>query len=134
MFSQKLLSISAALAMTAGSALIVATPAIGQSRQVVVTAPRDEALPTRHVTYADLNLAVQADQARLHRRIGIAVRDVCRESVGLMPPRFLEQECKSIAWAGARPQVDRAVQRAREIAATGTSPIAAGSIMISLKK
>lgn len=132
MQQDKFLSMSVAMAVTGESFAIIAAPAYGQSRQVVVTAPRDEALPTRRVTYADLNLASHKDQSRLKRRVGTAVRDVCRESVGLMPPKFLDLECRLITWSGARPQNDRAIARAQEIAASGSSSIAAGSIAISL--
>jgi UrcA family protein len=86
------------------------------------------------VSYADLNLVMTGDQKRLVYRVRAAVRDVCQESVGLMPPKFLDQQCRAFAWDGAEPQIDRAIQRAREIAATGSSSIAAGSISISLMK
>jgi hypothetical protein len=40
--------------------------------------------------------------------------------------------CSGLAWDGARPQILRAVQRAREIAATGSSSIAAAAITITI--
>lgn len=131
MFWGKTLSISAALAATVATA--AAAPALGQSRPVVVTAPRDEALPTRRVGYADLDLAKHAGQATLTRRVGAAVREVCVESLGQLPPLLLGQQCRSTAWGSARPQMDRAIQRAREIAQNGTSSIAAGAITISIE-
>jgi hypothetical protein len=41
-------------------------------------------------------------------------------------------KCDNRAWGEARPQIARAVQRAHDIASTGTSPIAAAAITISL--
>ena len=123
------LSVSLILAASAG---IAATSAQAQSGPVTVTAPAAEAVPTRRVSYADLNLANERDQAVLDRRVRFAVRDVCRESVGLMPPNFLEQRCHSQAWNGARPQIAQAVLRAQQIAAAGSSLIAAAPIAISL--
>ncbi len=42
------------------------------------------------------------------------------------------KSCDTSAWGGARPQIARAVQRAREIAATGSSTIAAAAITIAV--
>ena len=128
----KLLSLYAALIVTAGPAALIATPAFAQNRSVVVTAPRDDLVPTRRVTYADLNLASLSGEKALNRRVGAAVLGVCKESVGLQPLPFVEQSCREWAWHGAKPQIARAVQRAREIASTGTSSIAAASIAISI--
>jgi hypothetical protein len=46
--------------------------------------------------------------------------------------RFEMHRCSGLAWDGARPQILRAVQRAREIAATGSSSIAAAAITITI--
>lgn len=125
------LSVSLALAATAG---IAAAPAPAQPGPVTVTAPPPEPVPTRRVSYADLDLANAEGQIVLHRRVRVAVLDVCRESVGLMPPMFVEQKCRSEAWDGARRQIAQAVLRAQQIASTGSSSIAAGSIAISLSR
>ena len=126
----KLLSISAAFVVTVGPAALIVMPAYAQDRTVIVRAPPDD-IPTRRVTYADLNLASLAAEKTLNRRVGSAVLDVCKESVGVQPMPFVEQSCRDWAWHGARPQVARAVQRAHEIASTGTSSIAATAITIS---
>ena len=42
--------------------------------------------------------------------------------------------CSGGAWGQARPQIALAVQRARDIAATGTSAITAAALVISLPK
>lgn len=128
----KILSISAALAVTGGSFVLFAAPAAAQSRQLVVTAPSEDVLPKREVKYADLNLTAKTHQATLARRVRAAVRDVCEESYGRMPPHHRDQECRATAWNGAEPQIDRAIQRARDIAMTGESSIAAAAITISV--
>ena len=131
---QKTLAMLAAVAMTAGGLAAMSPSAAAKGRQIVVTAPSDELV--RHVSYADLNLASVDGQTTLNGRVDGAVADLCSEATGArdgnarlaVAIRF----CAIGAWDGARPQIARAVQRARDIAATGSSTIAATAIVIAL--
>ena len=132
----KELTMSAAVMVTAASLFVVASPASGKSRPIVVTAPSE--VITRHVSYADLNLATAPGEKTLYRRVGGAVSDVCEEAVGgdngSLEFRFSMHHCSGQAWDGARPQIVRAVQRARDIAATGSSNIVAAAITITISE
>ena len=86
---------------------------------------------TRHVSYADLNLASSDGVRTLNGRVGPAVNSVCTEAVG-NEDHFTMQDCSVHSWGSARPQIAQAVQRARDIAATGSSSIAAAAITIDL--
>jgi UrcA family protein len=125
-------------ALVACGAILVATAAIGvtaspvharSSRAVVVIAHPDD-IVTRRISYADLNLASSPGERTLNRRIGYAVTNLCDEAIGRSVIEFNYKNCTSGAWRDARPQVVLAVQRAQEIAATGTSLIAATAITI----
>ena len=129
----KLLSMCAAVALTAGGLVVLSPPALGKEKPVVVVAPVDQA-PTRRISYADLDLASLAGETTLNRRVRGAVSSVCNEAVGPSPVLYAEQACRKFAWSGARPQIADAVQRARDIASRGFSPIAATSITIVTPK
>ena len=107
--------------------------AFAKDRPVVVVAPADQA-PTRLISYADLNLASLAGETTLNRRVEGAVSSVCEEAVGPSPALYTERACKKFAWRGARPQIAQAVERARDIATTGSSMIAATAITIVTPK
>lgn len=130
----KSLSMIAAVTLT-GAGLLVALPAEAKSRNekpVTIYGQRlDPDAPTRKVSYRDLNLATLAGENTLNRRVGGAVRSVCAESVA-SSDFYAELSCHSFAWGGARPQISRAVMRARQIAATGTSSILPVSITLSV--
>lgn len=126
-----------ALAMC-GAALIAATAIATTATPVharplnnvtVVARPGDYAL--RRVSYADLNLASRPDVRVLNHRVDYAVNDVCTE-VTAQTYQFTMQECANDSWNRARPQINLAVRRAREIAATGSSTIAAVGITVGL--
>jgi UrcA family protein len=102
----------------------------GASPTLTVTHQRSEYV-TRYVSYLDLNLASATDQSILKGRVGFAVNEVCNEAVGNRDP-FDFRDCTYDSWAGARPQIARAVRRARDIALTGSSPIAAVAITIGV--
>jgi UrcA family protein len=121
-----------------GAALIAATAIATTATPVharplknvtVVARPGDYVL--RRVSYADLNLAARPDVRILNHRVDYAVNDVCTE-VMANSYSFTMQECSNDSWGRARPQIDRAVRRAREIAATGSSTIAAVAITVGL--
>jgi UrcA family protein len=125
-----------AISLCAAIAVTVTTPAFGRSAPVFVTAPVD--VVTRHISYADLNLASVPGERALQRRVGTAVTDLCLDATGGNDgsPQFKLSmiRCSGEAWSGARPQMARAVQRARDIAATGSSSIVAAALTISLPK
>ena len=131
---QNVLSICAAIGITAGAVAALAPPASGKSRPIVVEGRTD--LVTRHVSYADLNLASTTGERTLNRRVSGAVNSVCLEAVGGYDAgttfKFSMLRCSSSAWNGARPQITRAVERAHQIAATGSSSIAATAIVITI--
>ena len=129
----KSLHACAAIAAFAGAAAF-ASPAFGKPAPIVVTAPPDTVV--RHVSYADLNLAVPAGERTLVGRVRTAVNDLCGEITGgsdgsWMGQRILDT-CNDSGWGQARPQISLAVQRARDIAMTGTSSIAATALSISV--
>lgn len=130
----KSLSMIVAVTMT-GTGILVALPADAKSlndKPVTIYGQLvDPDVPTRRVSYADLNLATLAGENTLNRRVGRAVRSVCDESVGASDFQA-EISCHSFAWGGARPQIARAVMRARQIAATGTSSILPVAITLSV--
>jgi len=127
----KTLSMVAAVGLIAAAA----SPALGKSTRIFVTAPSPDTV-SRHITYADLNLASAAGERTLYRRVSHGVGDLCDEVIGgddgSAASKFNGMACSGSAWSQARPQMDRAVQRARDIAATGSSPIAAAALTISI--
>jgi UrcA family protein len=128
----KLISACAAVAITAGSFGLVSPPAFAKSQRVVVVA--DSNIVTRRISYADLNLASSPGEATLNRRVGGAIRSLCLEATEGSDRFGVDHQCRNSAWGQARPQIDQATQRARDIAATGTSTIVAAAITINLTK
>ena len=130
--SRVLSTLAAASVATAGLFLPFAS-ATATDRPVLVTAPSD--LVVRHVSYSDLDLAVPAGKTALYDRVGFAIGDVCTEANHFDNGSFAFKsglkQCSNVAWSDARPQIARAVQRANQLAATGTSSIAAAAITIS---
>ena len=114
------------------TAIAVSTPALAKDGPVVVVANPD--LVTRRVTYADLNLASLPGEAALNRRVGNAVNSLCVEATGgehnIYGFNVADRNCRTSAWTQARPQISRAIHRARDFAATGTSTIAAVGISL----
>jgi UrcA family protein len=130
--SEKFASLLAACAVTV-AIFAAASPASAQSRPIVVTGVESD-IPVRYVSYRDLDLARSADERTLVKRVRVAATDVCAESVSLLAaPGYEYITCRSHAWRGARPQIDRAVLRARQIAANGWSAIAPVAISISVR-
>lgn len=120
-----------ASALVAGST--VAQAGSQSDKPVIVRAQPDEFLPTRRVSYADLNLASLAGEKTLHRRVNIAVGQVCADATSSSSMQIAGQQCRSFAWSGARPQMKRAIERAHELAANGTSSIAPVAIVIAVR-
>jgi UrcA family protein len=130
----KFLSACVAVGITGGSFAIVATPV--QAKSIVVVADAD--IVTRHITYADLNLASSPGEVTLNQRLGGAIKSLCLEATGgadaSFVPNVWNRKCRTSAWSQARPQVSQAVSRARDSALTGTSSVAAVAITINLTK
>lgn len=126
----KLLSMCAAVA-----AVTSVSPAVGKA-PIVVAAPAE--IVTRHISYADLNLATSAGERTLNYRVASAVNGLCDDATGGNDGSFVfkvsMKRCSSSGWFQAQPQIDRAVQRARQLAATGATSLAAAAITISLPK
>ena len=132
----KLLSFSAAVVLASGVFMLVAPPAYGKERPVIVVANPD--ILTRHISFADLNLASLSGERTLNSRVVGAINGLCSEATGGEDGSFMttlaNRKCSNSAWSQARPQIAQATQRARDIAFTGVSPIAAAAITIDLAK
>jgi len=135
MLIAKLIAVPAAVFMTAGQFFLTAPRAEAASHPISVVAPLD-LIVVRRVSYQDLNLAVPAGQKALHHRVGGAVYSLCDEAIegdsSMNMTDVLRSRCRNDAWGQANPQISLAVQRAQEIAATGTSSIAAAALVISV--
>jgi UrcA family protein len=92
-----------------GAAINPAQAQTVSSHPVTVTANADA--PTRIVHYGDLSLATRQGQHVLLRRVSDAVSEVC-PSFGPESDAYRLGNCKGVAWAGARPQIRRAIDRA----------------------
>ncbi|MFL6776509.1 MAG: UrcA family protein [Sphingomicrobium sp.] len=123
-------SLIAAIAIAIGAAGPFPLEA-GTPRAIVVTIQPQNV--ERRINYADLNLAAVPGERSLNRRISYAVTSLCNEAVSNSTnTSFDYRDCESEAWRGVRPQVFLAVQRAHEIATTGSSTIGAAVITIVL--
>ena len=113
----------------------LAHAALGSVAERVLRGAPSPVLIVRHVSYADLNLATKEGAKILDRRVGSAVSDVCVEANdgdnGSFDFKVGMLRCSASAWNQARPQIDLAVQRAREMASTGGSAISVAAISIS---
>ena len=127
------LSLSATVSVSLACLSIIGSPAVAKSRPILVNAPAEEII-TRSVSYADLNLAAPAGERALMYRVGSAVNGLCNEVTGgdgSFVFSLTQTRCVTATWQQAQPQVDLALQRAREIAATGKSSIAAAALIIA---
>lgn len=116
----KMLFVSAGLALAiAGGSAAQARP---DTRVDVIGQRVDEDQLSRRVAYRDLDLAATRDQQRLGRRVRAAVGQVCAPLDGTNW-RSRQQECRSVAWHGAEPQMALAIERARQLAAAGRTAI-----------
>jgi UrcA family protein len=130
----KALAMCAATLVAAVAIGAAASPVRARPPHTIVVVAHPEELVTRRISYADLNLASAPGERTLNRRVGYAVSSLCNEAVGGDSTSFVYRDCDSGAWRGARPQISVAVERAREIASTGSSLIAATAITIALPR
>lgn len=120
--------VRASLASGITLALLVGIASAALAKDVTVVRERpSEDIPTQRVFYGDLNLASAAGERTLGTRVRGAVRQVCSWQTETHP--YIN--CQSFAWKDAKVQMDRAVARARDIAANGTSNIAPVAIVIA---
>lgn len=126
----KILSMVAAVAVTTGGLIAIIPTASAKERPVVVLGPVDE-VPTRRVSFVDLNLATPAGEKSLYRRVANAVRSVCYEATGPMAGFYETNACRGYAWDGARPQMKRAMLRAQELAAGGSTAVSIQAIVLA---
>jgi UrcA family protein len=120
------------LTAAAGLAASIGSPSAAQAKEVTVLREivHEDQL-TGTVSYADLDLASPAGARALNMRVGNAVLGVCEPLS--MPDSFAQHSaCRSFAWAGARPQIDSAIARARQLASTGVSAVAPVAIRIAV--
>jgi UrcA family protein len=114
-----------ALALTTAAGAAHARP---QPVEVVGQRVTDDQL-TQRVSHRDLNLAAAAGQKALTFRVRSAVGKVCSPLDGTNL-RTQHQQCRSYAWQGAKPQMARAIERAQQLAATGTTSLPEVAIAI----
>ena len=101
-------SIASACAAAVLSTLILTGTATETfAEPITVTAER---LPTRTVSYADLNLASASGKAALYRRVSGAVRELCGSEAMRPGEEMTEQRnCAAAARKSADPQIAAAV-------------------------
>lgn len=99
---------------------------------IVVTGPSSDTI-TRHVSFRDLNLATKAGEKALRRRVSYTASDICYELNSDLSVHA-KMECRKDAIFDARPQIARAVLRARQMAATGQTFATAGVITVNIPK
>ena len=130
---QKFLFAFAAVTITAASFAAVSTTAYSKAPILVVAKPD---VVTRRIGYGDLDLASASGERTFNRRVGNGIESLCQEATGddgrYWSPNYML--CRSSAWRQARPQMATARQRARDIALTGASTIAAAAITIDLSR
>jgi UrcA family protein len=115
------------------ASLLLAVPVLAAQQGPVVVYAEPDNIRTERVTYADLDLADRGDLKKLNLRVAGAVKRVClfeNSRSGLQD--FGYYSCAGDAWDGAKPQIAQAVQRAKDIAMTGQSSIAATAITINV--
>ena len=122
---------SASVSIAAATILaLTASANVASAKDVTVVAAPPADILSEHVSYADLDLATRSGVQVLNARVGGAVYRVC--SPLDQRSTFSEHAtCRSIAWNGAKPQMDQAVARAQQIASVGTSSIAPVAILIA---
>jgi UrcA family protein len=124
---------SASISLAAGLALALAAGAgsAASAKEVtVVGKPIPTDALTETVSVADLNLASASGAKTLKYRVRGAVGRVC-EPLEMRENIIEHGYCRSFAWSEARPQMDRAIIRAQQLAANGTTSIAPVAIVIS---
>jgi UrcA family protein len=71
-------------------------------------------VPTRAVSYADLNLTTPADMRTLRTRLATAVRTVCAAENRSLVEQARERACVADTWTTTEPDMQAAISAARE--------------------
>lgn len=131
----RLISLGASISITATGLFLMAPPASAKS-PIVVYAPND--VVTRGVSYADLDLTAAPGEQTLNGRVAGVVSSFCSELTGgydgTNDANNAMRRCRDSAWEQVRPQIERAVKRARDLASVGSPPIVATAITIAVPK
>lgn len=127
----KALAVCGAALVGAVAIAAAATPVHAQGPTGLTVVGHQTEFATRVVSYADLDLVSGSGRRALDGRVRTAVNDVCAQVVGPLNDSDMIA-CGWDAWRSAHPQIARAVLRARQIAETGSSPIAAAAITIDI--
>ena len=127
--------VSAAVLSGVTASLLISSAALAadQGKPVVVKGEPLENTRSEHVSYADLDLSQRKDEKKLNFRVAGAVKRVClfeNSRNGLQDNGYYS--CADDAWGQARPQIARAVDRAKQLAMTGKTSIAATAISINV--
>jgi UrcA family protein len=104
--------------LLAGTAAAVAQPPGEKPHSGVVVVADD--VPTRHVSFADLDLSTAGGERTLVRRVKLAVSKVCDQAVGPLPIIYAKQECWKSTWTESQPKLNAAIERSRKFAANGS--------------
>ena len=132
MINSKLLTMCAAIAVTAGGFAVTGTRAFGQPpiRPVVIEAPKADPTTQRSVGYADLNLAFAGDQRILSARIYRTADSLCWDLNGINGL----SSCTDDAVHSTDDQVAAAILRAQlKLAGVPVGPALAISMGIGAK-
>jgi UrcA family protein len=118
------------------STLAVESPAFGKDAPVGGHTPTN--VITLNVSHADLDLASAADGRSLYRRMDRAVSSYCSDMTGgydgTNDADNAMRQCHDSAWGQVRPQIERAINRARDLVSTGSRRSVATSGTIAVRK
>ncbi len=95
-----------------------AIPAAAQQSEIVITAKPEADVLRRVVPIGDLDLQKEAGRKKMEERVSRAVHQVCPEAMQSLHGRALAKDCRAEAWAGARPQMARAIERSQASVST----------------
>ena len=129
--SSKIMFALPAMLTAALASPLAAEPVNGE--RITVLAPLDgQAIATERVRHADLNLALASDQKQLLRRVSLASFRVCTaNALGVSVSDEQFAGCSRAAIADAAPRVAQAIERARQLAANGSSTLTAVGITVA---
>lgn len=104
--------------LTVAGLLALALPATAQEPEIVITGkmplPEGTEPVTQVVRIADLDLTTPKGKAAMEKRVKAAIKRVCWSQA--RPARWQvkdAEECDAFAWAGARPQMKQAIEKAK---------------------
>ncbi len=89
-----------------------AIPVAAQHSEIVITAKPEADVLRRVVPIGDLDLQKEAGRKKMEQRVSVAVHQVCPETLETLKGKVMVRQCRMEAWAGARPQMAQAIERA----------------------